>query len=213
MDELQKWAADFNTAIDNLPDQPMREIFVEDSFKNYRLSYGIASYFPSVVYFMAIRPAFCVMPKFMWHYSHLSDLALDVLGIQHFSENLPPILIDREQIKQVFLNLLVNAIEATDENGLITVKTRPYSKANGAPYIQIEFADTGCGIPTEYLESIFHPFFTTKHTGSGLGLSISNQIVQEHKGDIDVESQLNKGSTFYVNLPLHPEGIPRRRDF
>ena len=133
--------------------------------------------------------------------------------VKHFSENLPPILIDREQIKQVFLNLLVNAIEATDENGLITVKTRPYTKANGAPYIQIEFADTGCGISTEYLESIFHPFFTTKHTGSGLGLSISNQIVQEHKGYIDVESQLNKGSTFYVNLPLHPEGIPRRRDF
>lgn len=89
MDELQKWAADFNEKIDNLPDQPMREIFIEDSFKNYRLSYGIASYFPSVVYFMAIRPAFCVVPKFMWHYSHLSDLALDVLGIQHFSETLP----------------------------------------------------------------------------------------------------------------------------
>jgi signal transduction histidine kinase len=133
--------------------------------------------------------------------------------VKHLSENLPPVLVDREQIKQVFLNLLVNAIEATDENGQITVQTRPYIKSNGAPYIQIEFADTGCGIPGEYLETIFHPFFTTKHTGSGLGLSISNQIVQEHKGYIDVESQLNKGTTFYVNLPLHQEGIPRRRDF
>jgi signal transduction histidine kinase len=133
--------------------------------------------------------------------------------VKHFSESLPPVLVDREQIKQVFLNLLVNAIEATDENGQITVRTRPYIKSNGAPYIQIEVTDTGCGIPREYLETIFHPFFTTKHTGSGLGLSISNQIVQEHKGYIDVESQVNKGSTFYVNLPLYQDGIPRRRDF
>ena len=132
---------------------------------------------------------------------------------KQYAPDLPSVKVDREQIKQVFLNLLVNAIEATDENGQITVQTRPYIKSNGAPYIQIEVTDTGCGIPGEYLETIFHPFFTTKHTGSGLGLSISNQIVQEHKGYIDVESQLNKGSTFYVNLPLHQEGIPRKRDF
>jgi signal transduction histidine kinase len=134
--------------------------------------------------------------------------------VRDFSGNLPPVFIDREQIKQVFLNLFINAIEATDENGKITVVTRPYIKPNGAPYIQIEFTDTGCGIPTDSLETIFHPFFTTKHKGSGLGLSISNQIIQEHKGSIDVESQLNKGSTFYVNLPLHPEGrTPKRMAF
>jgi signal transduction histidine kinase len=126
--------------------------------------------------------------------------------VRKLSANLPPVFIDREQIKQVFLNLLINAIEATDESGKITVITRPYFKTNGDPYIQIVFSDTGCGIPTDSLETIFHPFFTTKHKGSGLGLSISNQIVQEHKGSIDVESQLNKGSTFYVNLPLRPLG-------
>jgi signal transduction histidine kinase len=109
---------------------------------------------------------------------------------------------------------LINAIEATDENGKVTVITRPYFKTNGDPYIQIVFTDTGCGIPTDSLETIFHPFFTTKHKGSGLGLSISNQIVQEHKGSIDVESQLNKGSTFSVNLPLRPVGkAPKRRAF
>ena len=133
--------------------------------------------------------------------------------IKNFSSNLPPVPIDREQIKQVFLNILINAIEATEENGDIHVKTRAYIKSNGEPYIQIEFTDTGSGIPAEYLESIFNPFFTTKHKGSGLGLSISNQIVQEHKGYIDVMSQLNKGSSFYVNLPLHHEGFPRRREF
>ena len=131
--------------------------------------------------------------------------------IRNFSPNLPPILIDREQIKQVVLNLLINAIEATEENGKIFVKTRPYLKSNGEPYIQIEFTDTGCGIPAEYLESIFNPFFTTKHKGSGLGLSISNQIVQEHRGYIDVESQPNKGSSFYINLPLHQNDRTRRR--
>ena len=133
--------------------------------------------------------------------------------IKNFSPDLPPVPIDREQIKQVFLNILINAIEATEEEGYIHVKTRPYVKSNGESYIQIEFTDTGSGIPAEYLESIFNPFFTTKHKGSGLGLSISNQIVQEHKGYIDVESQLNKGSSFYVNLPLRQEGLSRRREF
>jgi signal transduction histidine kinase len=133
--------------------------------------------------------------------------------IKDFSPDLPPVPIDREQIKQVFLNILINAIEATEENGDIHVKTRACVKSNGDPYVQIEFTDTGSGIPAEYLESIFNPFFTTKHKGSGLGLSISNQIVQEHKGYIDVESKLNKGSSFYVNLPLHQEGLPRRKNF
>jgi signal transduction histidine kinase len=133
--------------------------------------------------------------------------------IKNFSPDLPSVPIDREQIKQVFLNILINAIEATEENGDIHVKTRPYVKSNGEPYIQVEFTDTGSGISAEYLESIFDPFFTTKHKGSGLGLSISNQIVQEHKGYIDVESQLNKGSSFYVNLPLRQEGLSRRREF
>ena len=133
--------------------------------------------------------------------------------VKEFSTNLPPVLIDREQIKQVFLNLLINAIDATEENGKIIIKTKPYVKANQESYIQIEFTDTGCGIAAEYLESIFNPFFTTKHKGSGLGLSISNQIIQEHKGYIDVESQLNRGSSFYVNLPLRREGLTRTREF
>lgn len=133
--------------------------------------------------------------------------------VKDFSPNLPPVPIDREQIKQVFLNLLINAIDATGENGKILVKTRTFIRSNQEPYLQIEFTDTGCGIPAEYLESIFNPFFTTKHKGSGLGLSISNQIIREHKGYIDVESQPNKGSSFYVNLPLRREGLTRRGEF
>ncbi len=122
--------------------------------------------------------------------------------IKNYASDLPLIQMDREQIKQVFLNILINGIQATSEHGKITVKTRSFMKPGGELYIQIEFTDTGCGIPEEHLEDIFNPFFTTKSTGSGLGLSISHQIVQDHSGYIDVESQLDKGSSFSVNLPV-----------
>jgi signal transduction histidine kinase len=131
--------------------------------------------------------------------------------IKNFASDLPTVQIDREQIKQVFLNILLNAIGATSEHGQIMVKTRSFVKPGGEPYIQIEFADTGCGIPEEHLEEIFNPFFTTKSTGSGLGLSISNQIVQDHRGYIDVESQLDKGSSFIINLPVNQNHSRRRK--
>jgi len=129
-----------------------------------------------------------------------------------YSSDVPPIQIDREQIKQVFLNILLNGIEATSENGKITVRTRHFMKPGGELYTQIEFSDTGCGIPEEYIEDIFNPFFTTKSTGSGLGLSISNQIIQDHRGYIDVESQLGKGSSFFINLPVNREHPKRRKN-
>ncbi len=130
--------------------------------------------------------------------------------IKNYASNLPLAQIDREQIKQVVLNILLNAIDATPENGTITVQTRSFIKPGGEPYVQIELTDTGCGIPRENLEDIFNPFFTTKAAGSGLGLSISNQIIQDHKGYIDVESQLEKGSSFFINLPIRQDH-PKRR--
>ena len=131
--------------------------------------------------------------------------------VKKYSQDLPLISIDKEQIKQVFLNILLNAIEATSEDGEIIVDTRSFVKPGGEPYVQIQFKDTGCGIPREHLEEIFNPFFTTKDTGSGLGLSISHQIVQDHKGYINVESELDKGTSFYINLPLYQEHPKRRR--
>jgi len=132
--------------------------------------------------------------------------------IKNYIPNLPPIKIDREQIKQVFLNILLNSVEATPERGEITVKTRSFAKPGGEPYIQIELADNGRGIPAEHLEDIFTPFYTTKDKGSGLGLSISHQIVQDHRGYIDVESELNKGTSFFINLPLNQGDTKRRRE-
>ncbi len=131
---------------------------------------------------------------------------------KNYTPDLPLVSVDREQIKQVFLNILLNAVDATPENGEIVVKTRSFVKPGGDPYIQVEFTDTGCGIPSVNLEDIFNPFFTTKNKGSGLGLSISNQIVQDHKGYIHVESEINKGSSFFINLPLNPQPSPSTQE-
>jgi signal transduction histidine kinase len=132
--------------------------------------------------------------------------------VKEHTPDLPLVRVDREQIKQVFLNILLNALEATPENGTITVKTRSFLKPGGEHYVQVEVTDTGCGIPSEYLEDIFTPFFTTKIKGSGLGLSISNQIIQDHKGYIDVESYVNRGSTFFINLPIIQDHPKRRKN-
>jgi signal transduction histidine kinase len=122
--------------------------------------------------------------------------------VKDYLQDVPPISVDREQIKQVFLNILLNAIEATPPNGRIIVKTRSFVKPGGKPYLQVEITDNGTGIPREFMEDIFNPFFTTKSKGSGLGLSISSQIVQDHDGYIHVESEVNRGSSFFINLPL-----------
>ncbi len=122
-----------------------------------------------------------------------------------YGENIPPVPIDREQIKQVFLNILLNAIEATDEGGMVGVEIRTFATEKGERFVQVEIRDTGRGIPEEHLDNIFTPFFTTKKKGSGLGLSNAHQIIQEHGGTITVESRVGKGSSFCINLPVSPE--------
>jgi two-component system, NtrC family, sensor kinase len=122
-----------------------------------------------------------------------------------FAENLPTVWIDREQMKQVFMNLILNAIQAMKEGGAIWILTRPNSKNEaGEPgrFVQVEIRDTGIGIPEENLDHIFDPFFTSKDEGSGLGLSISHQIVQEHGGYVTVESKIGAGTSFFINLPI-----------
>src|SRR5436309_6677026 len=124
---------------------------------------------------------------------------------REFSANLPKAWIDREQMKQVFMNLILNAIQAMKEGGSIYISTRPYSKNEGGepgPFVQVEIRDTGVGIPEENLDHIFDPFFTSKDEGSGLGLSISHQIVQEHEGYVTVESKIGAGTSFFINLPV-----------
>ena len=131
--------------------------------------------------------------------------------LKHYDQDLPLVTVDREQIKQVFLNILLNAIEATPARGTILVKTRSFVKPAGEPLAQIEITDSGCGIPAQYLEDIFTPFFTTKSKGSGLGLAICNQIVLDHRGYIDVVSQVNQGASFLINLPIRQDHPQRRK--
>jgi signal transduction histidine kinase len=103
-------------------------------------------------------------------------------------------------MKQVFLNILLNSLDAIKAHGRISITSRDIMK-NGAKYVQVEIADTGKGIPKKLVEQIFDPFFTTKEKGAGLGLAISHQIVQDHHGIIEVESMPKKGTTFLINLP------------
>jgi len=106
------------------------------------------------------------------------------------------IAIDRAQMQQVLLNLVRNAVEATEPGGDVTVTTGQH---NGNAFIEV--ADTGRGIPEELRSQIFNLYFTSKEDGTGMGLSIANQIVQSHGGVIEVESLENRGSIFRIVLP------------
>ena len=129
----------------------------------------------------------------------------DVKIAREFSADLPKAWIDREQLKQVFMNLILNAIQAMRDGGSLVIATRVSADDDGnvsRPCVQVEVRDTGIGIPEENLERIFDPFFTNKDGGSGLGLSISHQIIQEHGGRMLVRSKIKEGTSFFVNLPL-----------
>jgi two-component system NtrC family sensor kinase len=124
--------------------------------------------------------------------------------------DLPNVKLDRQQIKQVLLNLLINAVEAIgDRGGHLSVKTRKLVKHPQEAWVRIEIEDSGPGISPKDLEHIFDPFYTTKHAsgereGTGLGLTIAHQIIQEHGGYIEVSSEVDHGTTFSVNLPVSP---------
>ena len=115
--------------------------------------------------------------------------------------SLPKVSMDVGQVQQVFTNIVLNAAEAMEGKGELTVATR---MAVDNEYIEIEFSDTGCGIPAEYRQKIFDPFFTTKEVGSGtgLGLAVSHGIISSHKGTIEVKSERGKGTTFFIRLPV-----------
>ena len=119
------------------------------------------------------------------------------------------IFADAKSLRQVILNICLNAIEAMKEHGKITITARqvPRETISGKhDYVELSIKDTGCGIRDDHLVRIFDPFFTTKEQGTGLGLAISAQIVEEHGGFIEVESEVGKGSLFRVYLPAYEKG-------
>ena len=117
---------------------------------------------------------------------------------------------DDYELQQAFVNLLLNALDALGSNGTLTVATErltPQAAAERVPqlpkgaYVCLAIQDTGVGVPAEHLERVFEPFFTTKASGTGLGLPITQRIIQDHQGAITVESQAGQGTTFRVFLP------------
>ncbi|HZT22788.1 MAG TPA: ATP-binding protein [Verrucomicrobiae bacterium] len=115
---------------------------------------------------------------------------------------------DEAQLQQVFMNLLLNALEAMGVNGVLSVSTETVPGEGGAPLLKIHFRDSGVGITPENLARLFEPFFTTKKNGTGLGLAISRRIAGEHRGVIDVRSEPGKGSTFTLTLPVEETARP-----
>jgi hypothetical protein len=119
---------------------------------------------------------------------------------------LPRFRMDPEQLQQVLLNLVLNGIQALDQEGKITIQARVQA-GSGPPnrpnYIEIAVSDTGAGISREQLERIFRPFYTTKRGGTGLGLSLCRRIISQHGGTLTAESEVKKGSRFIIRLPMH----------
>jgi signal transduction histidine kinase len=115
--------------------------------------------------------------------------------------NTPPIFVDRRQVEQVFLNIVLNSLDAMPGGGTLTICC---DNAQGNDFISVDFTDTGTGIPEEKISDVFNPFFTTKPDakGTGLGLAVSLGIIKQHGGDIKVKSQVGEGTTFTVLLPV-----------
>jgi two-component system sensor histidine kinase HydH len=126
---------------------------------------------------------------------------LDVSIYKNYSPDIPPLLIDRQLIERVLYNLILNAAQASPAKSSVTVKTRQLGQT-----LEISVIDRGTGIAPKDRESIFNPFFTTKSSGVGLGLAIVSKIVDEHGGQIDVESEPGAGSVFRVFLPVRDNG-------
>ncbi|MFW8411900.1 ATP-binding protein, partial [Klebsiella pneumoniae] len=118
-----------------------------------------------------------------------------------FDAELPAIVADRELLKQVLLNLLINAVQAIGARGEIRIRTW----RDTSTHLALTIEDNGCGIDSDVQKKIFDPFFTTKASGTGLGLALSQRIINAHQGDIRVASQPGFGATFTLILPINPQ--------
>jgi two-component system NtrC family sensor kinase len=153
----------------------------------------------------------------------LLETTLDFLGYQiqrqrvrvvkDLGDKLPSVIGDSDQLQQVFLNLILNAIQSMPEGGELRVSASSMWISREAfgdekqKYVVICVKDTGVGMEREVLQKIFNPFFTTKDTGTGLGLMVSQGVIQDHEGWIDAESEMGKGSVFKVFLPCSPKEL------
>jgi signal transduction histidine kinase len=155
-------------------------------------------------------------------YCHIKDIINEIIPfllkeiadqgirfVETYHPQLPTIKVDKSQMYQVFLNLFLNAIQAMNNGGELKIDVSPtlsYSQDGlKQDFMRVVISDTGKGISPQIIDRIFDPFFTTKPRGIGLGLSITYQIIKKHGGTIKVESKLEKGTSFVINLPVGPE--------
>jgi signal transduction histidine kinase/CheY-like chemotaxis protein len=139
------------------------------------------------------------------HQNSLQNVQL----VKGYNPALPSIMADPNQLQQVFINVMLNSYQAMPDGGTLHITTRTVGSE-----LQVIFADTGTGIPPENVQNIFDPFFTTKEVGegTGLGLSVSYGIIKAHGGDIEVESQVGKGTTFIIKLPPDKSDVDESQD-
>jgi signal transduction histidine kinase/CheY-like chemotaxis protein len=157
---------------------------------------------PSPTNINELIDSFCDLVE---HQTSLQNIKL----VKGYDPALPSIMADPNQLQQVFINIMLNAHQAMPHGGTLRITTRTVGSE-----LQVIFADTGTGIPAENIPNVFDPFFTTKEVGegTGLGLSVSYGIVKAHGGDIEVESQVGKGTTFIIKLPLDKSEGDERQD-
>ena len=149
-----------------------------------------------------------------FHEEDINKLLSDVLNryknwngkkiqlIEKYENDIPYLLLDKHQIQQVITNLLVNSLDAMEDGGTLTIVTRREKRLSGDA-VRIMVTDSGIGIPEEDITKIFQPFYSTKEKGTGMGLAICRRIINEHGGEITVESKVGKGTTFSVILPIN----------
>ena len=124
--------------------------------------------------------------------------------VRNLDPELPPFYANMQEIREIFLNLLLNAVEAVGSEGKIVAELK-YRRDE--ELIEIVCSDTGKGIPAEHLDKVFNPFYTTRHEAVGLGLFVTKQIVHRYGGSIRVESQIGIGSMFILQLPYVAEAV------
>jgi signal transduction histidine kinase len=137
-----------------------------------------------------------------------NEFRLRHVGLQlQLAENMSKTLLDENQIEQVFINLLLNAVHAVEEKGRVIVKSAVDSKQKT---VRVEITDNGCGIAANDIEKIFEPFYSTKAKGTGLGLAVSYGIIKNHQGDIRVYSLPGEITRFTVEVPIREENSSER---
>jgi signal transduction histidine kinase len=145
----------------------------------------------------------------MWKMSKLENAPCRVSFEARLDKHLPEIIASRENLERVFLNLFMNAIHAVSKKGKVILETRLLPSRDR---VEVKIIDNGKGISKEQQERLFEPFYTTREDGTGLGLNICQSIIHQHKGTIAIESQVGKGTTVTVLLPVNQSGSSSETD-